>query len=114
MFERLRMQAPRAIDDLRAEVRAHAERIRLAMGANALADPAVAFALASEARALIDEAERRQDGETHRLVQAAVMYFVLDEDAEHDLYAAGGLDDDAAVLNAVARSLGREDLVVEF
>jgi uncharacterized membrane protein YkvA (DUF1232 family) len=84
------------------------------MGTNEFIDAAVGLSLASEAGALIDEAERRQDVETHRLVQAAVLYFVLDDDAEHDLHSVCGLDDDAAVLNAVARQLGRDDLVVEI
>ena len=39
-------------------------------------------------------------------IQAAVRYFVLEDDAESDLNSVIGLDDDAEVVNAVLRHLG--------
>lgn len=45
------------------------------------------------------------DEEAYGLVQAAVRYFVLEEDGDSD-FAFGGLDDDLAVVLAVAAHLG--------
>jgi hypothetical protein len=41
-------------------------------------------------------------------VQAAVRYLVIEDDATNDLGSILGLDDDAEVMNAVLRRLGRE------
>lgn len=48
-----------------------------------------------------------------RLVQAAVRYFIIEEDADSDLDSILGLDDDAQVVNAVLKHLGRESWMVE-
>ena len=59
--------------------------------------------------------DRVADGpeEGARLARAAVRYFLVSADAEND-FAVGGLDDDAAVLNAVAHHLGHEDCLVQL
>jgi hypothetical protein len=44
-----------------------------------------------------------------RLVQAAVRYFVDDEDADGDVESLIGLDDDGAVIEAVALAIGRSE-----
>jgi uncharacterized membrane protein YkvA (DUF1232 family) len=51
--------------------------------------------------------------ESRRLVQAAIRYFILESDADSDFSSVVGFDDDAEVVNAVARYLQRTDLVVE-
>ncbi len=48
-----------------------------------------------------------------RLVQAAVRYFIIEDDADSDLDSILGLDDDAQVVNAVLKHLGRESWMVE-
>ncbi len=45
-----------------------------------------------------------------RLIQAAVRYFLEEEDADEDLASRSGFDDDVQVVNAVTRYLGRDDL----
>ena len=52
------------------------------------------------------------DGEVHRVVSAAVLYFLLEEDADPDMAGFLGLDDDAEVINTVAEILGHPDLQV--
>lgn len=39
------------------------------------------------------------------LVQAAILYFIIDNDSDHDTTSATGLDDDAAVLVSVQEYL---------
>lgn len=49
-----------------------------------------------------------------RLLAGAVDYFVLREDGSDDVVHLRGLDDDARVVRAVCRALGREELVRGF
>ena len=44
------------------------------------------------------------------LVQLAIDYLILEDDAESDADSALGFDDDAQVFNAIARLLGRSNL----
>lgn len=110
-FERLLDETPRTFAELRAELDDHVVQIQSASGANEFLDAALALAIASSCRALLEHTETGS-GHERALAQAAVRYFVLDDDADHDLESVCGLDDDAMVCNAVARELGREDLVI--
>ncbi len=62
--------------------------------------------LAARARRLVRGLEPDGPEPERRLVQAAVRYFVLADDAEGDLVSVIGFDDDARVLQAVAEHLG--------
>lgn len=46
------------------------------------------------------------DPEGRALIQAAVLYFIKQDDAEHDIESPVGFDDDLEVVDAVARELG--------
>lgn len=99
---------------LREELAAYAERIAARTPDNEMLDATVGQGLTRSCEALLAIAGADgADEATQRLVQAAVRYFVDEEDVEPDRDTMWGLDDDAAVCNAVARHLGREDLVVE-
>jgi hypothetical protein len=51
--------------------------------------------------------------ENQRILQAAVRYFIIQNDGNgHDLESAQGLVDDARVVNAVLRYFGRDDLMI--
>jgi hypothetical protein len=50
---------------------------------------------------LIDGVDVRSSEEHRRLVQAAVLYFLVDEDAESDTSSLIGFDDDRLVVDAV-------------
>ena len=63
-------------------------------------------------RALI-RAPGAGDAGARRLVQAAVRYFVR-EDEDDEITGVLAFDDDVQVLNAVCRALGRADLVIPF
>lgn len=62
--------------------------------------------------ALLDRAASLEPRETTGLlVQVAARYFIEDEDAEGDTSSPIGFDDDAEVVELVARELGWEDLL---
>jgi uncharacterized membrane protein YkvA (DUF1232 family) len=71
--------------------------------ANALADVSI------QLLGLITDETPESD---RRLIQAAIRYFVLEEDAVGDLVSQAGFDDDRTVMNAVLRALGLEHLVI--
>jgi hypothetical protein len=104
--------------ELRAELRAYATRMSTTAAANELLDATLCEAITRCCEGLLDmldpldqHDQRRADEATRRLVQAAVRYFVVEEDVEPDRETLWGLDDDAVVCGAVAHHLGREDLV---
>ncbi len=99
------------VAQLRSELDAHLEAIEAARARNEYVDVSLALRLADVSRALLDEAESQGNDHARRLAQAAVRYFILDDDGENDLTSVHGLVDDAEVCNAVARALGRGDLV---
>lgn len=99
------------VGGLREELAAYAARIAAATPDNEMVDASVSQGLTRLCEALLQQAEGA-DEPTQRVVQGAVRYFIDEHDAEPDRDTLWGLDDDAAVCNAVARHLGREDLVV--
>jgi uncharacterized membrane protein YkvA (DUF1232 family) len=75
-------------------------------------DPTLANALSEATLRLLGTLTERTPETTRRMVQAAVRYFVIEDDADGDLDSILGLDDDAEVLNAVLTKLGYGDWVV--
>lgn len=90
---------------------AHVADISALADGDAAPNLPLALTLAKLCRELLGEAGRRDDPEVARLVQAAVQYFIHDDDGDRDLTSPHGLDDDLAVCNAVAKAVGRDDLV---
>lgn len=113
VFERLLTEALMDADALRGEIRAHVERIRAAAGENPYVDDILARDIARVCEGLLDAVVDGTPEHTRRQIQAAARYFVTEEDGDSDL-AIGGLDEDAGVANAVARHLGRGDLVSDL
>jgi hypothetical protein len=111
LFDRLH-DAPLAPPaELRAELREYATRIGSATAANELLDGTLAQSIIRCCEGLLEMLESDADEATRRLVQAAVRYFVVEEDIEPDRDSLWGLDDDAVVCGAVAGHLGRDDLM---
>jgi hypothetical protein len=103
-----------------AELEADAARIegylhRLARAA--ADDPTVdverAASIAAALLGLVADASRF-DFYERRLLAGAVDYFVLREDGSDDVAHLRGFDDDARVVGAVCRALGREELTRGF
>jgi uncharacterized membrane protein YkvA (DUF1232 family) len=102
------------LDELRQELAEHVDRIKEAARANEFIDTSLAERLASACSGLLDRVDGATPEASRRLVQVAVRYFIIDDDAEPDLESVCGLDDDTGVLNAVLRHLGHEDLIVSL
>lgn len=111
LFDRLHDAPLVSPTELRTELRAYAARIGSAAAANEMLDVTLADAITRCCEGLLDMLEQDTDEATRRLVQAAVRYFVIEEDVEPDRDTLWGLDDDAVVCGAVASHLGREDLL---
>ncbi len=62
--------------------------------------------------ALLGEAETYTPDQ-RSLLRAAIDYFLLTDDADHDVTSPIGMEDDAAVINVVCEELGRSDLAIE-
>lgn len=110
VFARL-LAEPRLDDEtLRAQIRGHVARIEAAAAANPYVDDALARDIARICEALLDAVQPGTPGHVRQQIQAASRYFVTEDDGDSDL-AIGGLDEDAAIANAIAVHLGRADLV---
>ena len=76
-------------------------------------DPKLANALVDASLKLLSTLNASSPESTRQLIQAAVRYFVIEDDADSDLDSILGLDDDAEVINAVLAHLGHEGWMVE-
>lgn len=113
LFAVLVSERPLTRASLEREVLGYIQLVRGERRAGRGVDARLADALAEASLALLEHLDDEGCSDEHRrLIQAAVRYFVLEEDADGDFSSPSGFDDDAAVMNAVARHLGREDLLV--
>lgn len=110
-FERLLGAPARDSDVLRRSVDRYLEAIIEAAQTRTHLDTKLAAAIAKSCHGLIDELPDASV-ENRRRIVAAVEYFLLPRDGEDDLAYEDGLDDDAMVVTAVAKVLGRSDLFV--
>ncbi len=97
---------------LRRDVRAHFdELLRLQATRHELLAVDLAELLCSRVTVLLDMAPSLPS-EARADIVGAARYFVSAHDAVHDSRDCIGLDDDVAVFNHVARSVGRADLEI--
>ncbi len=113
VFARLLEEPLRPVSELREEVRRYVGVIEQAAQENPYVDDILARDIARVCEGLLDAVTEDTPELALRQIQAAIRYFVTEEDGDSDL-AIGGLDEDAAVANAVACHLGREDLVSDM
>ena len=76
-------------------------------------EPTLAKSLAEASLRLLGTLNEKTPETTRRLVQAAVRYFIIEDDADSDLDSILGLDDDAEVMNAVLKKLGHDKWLVD-
>lgn len=99
-------------DTLRRELRNHEQEVDRVAARRADLDVHLAQCIGESCVLLLDALGPDTPESSRRLTQLACRYLIETEDGEGDLGSAFGFDDDAAVLNVVARKLGRPDLVV--
>jgi len=76
----------------------------------AVIDLDFARTLANRCESLLADVDDMPE-EHRRLVQAATRYFCVAEDTDGDVESLIGFDDDSAVIDAVARAIGRSDVL---
>ena len=113
VFAKLLKEPLRETEALRQEVRDYVVVIETAAKDNPYVDDILGRDIARVCEGLMDAILEDTPEITRRQIQAAARYFVTEEDGDSDL-SIGGLDEDAAVANAVASHLGREDLVSDL
>jgi len=96
---------------LRSLVHMHRSRADTELESRTLVDKKLVDYIAESCLALLDSWHDVGESE-RRAIQAACLYFADTDDEESDFDTIGGFDDDARVLNFVARKLGRDDLLI--
>ncbi len=97
---------------MRADIDRHLAAVRDASKRLEFVDVALAEQIARTLHALLAAVEHETPERDRRIVYAAVRYFVQLDDGDHDFESEIGLHDDAQVVNAVARHLGRTDILI--
>ncbi len=102
------------VDQLRAEVAEYEKHIAEQARSREFLDTSTAGQLAKVSLKLLGTVTADTSPDDRLLIQAAIRYFVLEEDAEGDLESVTGFDDDVEVMNAVLRHLGNDAWVISL
>lgn len=97
--------------DMKARVEAYMDILRAARERGKDVDLGSAEKLADRSRRMLDAITPATSERDRRLMHSAVRYFLHPSEAQRD-WTTGGLDDDVAVMNVVARALDRADLLI--
>ncbi len=106
VFRRMMREPRRSREELRRLVAAHLVKLETLAREVDYLDVELATDVANRCHRLIDTIAPPVSEDHRRLVQAAVLYFILDEDVEGDTTSLIGLDDDRLVVTAVCDELG--------
>ena len=96
--------APESLSD---QMRIYFKQIEAAADHGQEVDLELLTELAVRCERLLDEIDERMPEEHQRLIQAAVRYFIDADDSDGDVDSLIGLDDDVAVIEAVALAIDR-------
>ena len=108
LFDRLMREPRRSREEMRRRVAGYLVDIESLAREVDFVDMELVERIANRCHRLIDTLDETSSEDHRRLVQAAVLYFVLDDDAESDTGSLIGFDDDRLVVDAVASELGAE------
>lgn len=101
------------VAELEGELRAYQQSLARSAQWSDDVDPVLARSLGKTCVKLLSTVSDGTPAAERQLIQAAVRYFILEDDAESDFDSVIGLDDDVEVLNAVLKHLGRSDWTVQ-
>lgn len=110
VFQELMAEPLRETSQTRDAVQAYVAFIEAESKNNPSVELPLAQDIARVCEGLLDAIRTDTPEHARRQIQAAARYFVTEADGDSDL-DIGGLDEDAAVANAIAEHLGRGDLV---
>jgi uncharacterized membrane protein YkvA (DUF1232 family) len=100
-----------AIEAMRTEVAAYRNSLAGLQARHEFLDAETARRIARQLDSLLAWLGANPDQDAARLIHVAVRYFVEDDDGESDFDSPIGFDDDAEVVEAVARLLGLQELL---
>jgi uncharacterized membrane protein YkvA (DUF1232 family) len=110
-FQELLQKPTLTVDELRSQVERYTATVKRVSRMVRLLDIDRALALSHSALSLIDLLKPEHPPAVKMLIQAAVHYFIFEEEDE-EVTGVLGFDDDVWVMNAVSKALGRMDLVL--
>ena len=93
---------------LRTAVRDHRKRIHDTPGTEAFVNLALVDRLSEACERLLSRIDDSTPEDTRRAIQAAVLYYIIDDDEASDCWSVNGLEDDRLVMNAVLAALNLE------
>ena len=100
-----------SVDTMRTEVAAYRDTLADLQTRHEFLDRSTADRIALQLDSLLSWLGAHPNPDSARLIHVAVRYFVEDDDGESDFDSPIGFDDDAEVVEAVARMLGQQDLL---
>jgi hypothetical protein len=106
VFRRMLREPRRSREELRRLVAQHLVRLESASRETDFIDAPLAGRIANLCHRLIDTIVPPVAEDRRQVVQAAVLYFALEDDVEGDTISLIGLDDDNLVVAAVCEELG--------
>jgi hypothetical protein len=113
MYAELQLEDLLPVSTLKAAVEVYRQSVTRHANRGGPANAALANAIAGALSTLLDRVNHLTEEPAYRAIQAAVRYFIIQDDGDgNDLATADGLHDDARVANAVVRYFGREDLLI--
>ncbi|MFO0750123.1 MAG: hypothetical protein U1F43_31295 [Myxococcota bacterium] len=114
MLMRLLQEDLIPVPALKAVVESYRRVIAEAARKHGKANIKIGNAIADSLGILLGRINETTGEDNLRIIQAAVRYFVIQNDATgNDLESEDGLFDDARVINAVLRYFGRDDIMVK-
>jgi uncharacterized membrane protein YkvA (DUF1232 family) len=100
-------------EQLQAEIGGHLDKVRSALSHNEFLDLGLAKRIASTLNIVLSAYRELSSDHARALVIGAARFFLDADDVWPDLESPVGFDDDAEVLNAVLKDIGREDLLIK-
>ena len=108
IFSELLSEPPRTVEILSQEIAVFRESVHVRAQNNPFVQETFAISLCDQALELVRALDEHPGELHHRVVQAAVRYLLLAEDADEDFNSITGFDDDAEVLDAVTAFIERD------